>query len=107
MNFEELRRLPDHWDGEYAPRPNANAINRAETLVAKASTSSLVPCDIDADVTGGVAVCFWSNPVMVWIAMMNNGHDSMVVTHHGATGSISASPFDGDIERIRRALGIA
>lgn len=107
MNFEELRSLHDHWDGEYAPRPNADAICRAELLVTKAKMLNLVPCSVDADVIGGVAVSFWRAPFMVWIALMNNGHDSIVVTHHGTGGSISTSPFNGDVERICHALGIA
>jgi hypothetical protein len=82
--FAELSLLQDDWDGEGAARPSIEAIRRASDATTWAHGAGLVVEDIDADVLGGVGL--WVRAYAhrgartVWIACMNNGQDTAVLS---------------------------
>jgi hypothetical protein len=84
LRLAALQRAEDGWDGEGAPRPSAEAIARAFGVLNWAERAGLRVSDVDADVLGGVAV--WlkgdleANRLSAWIACMNNGHDTVVLS---------------------------
>ena len=79
-----LHGLADDWDEEGAPRPSRPALQRADSVIRWAHESGLVVTDVDADVLGGVGVWLRAHPVSparsVWIACMNNGQDTIVMS---------------------------
>lgn len=71
--------LQDNWDDEGAPRPDNDAIERAFKVLDWAESRLVEIIDVDVDVLGGVAVRLWKAPdKMLWIACMNNKHDTAV-----------------------------
>jgi hypothetical protein len=80
----KLFELEDDWDGEGAPKPSRPALQRADAVVRWAHESGLVMTDVDADVLGGVAVWLRADPMSpvrsAWIACMNNGQDTLVLS---------------------------
>jgi len=84
--LDDLRKLADDWDGEGAPRPSDEAIERAKDIVRWACDRGidLGDAEIDADVLGGVAIWIEPRPGRrAWIACMNSGHDTLVLSDDG------------------------
>lgn len=84
----ELSSLTDDWDGEGAPKPSTDAIERARAILGALEHGIDVDeVEVDADVLGGVALIVRSpQGKSVWIACMNNGKDTVVFSE-GSTVS--------------------
>jgi hypothetical protein len=85
LSFDRLARLEYDWDGDGAEIPAAQVIERARATILLAEQNSLTIGDIDPDVLGGVAILLRSTDGSreVWVAIMNNGHDSAIAsTNH-------------------------
>lgn len=78
-----LGSLQDDWDGEGAPRPSGEALERAQTVMDWAESKGLLVVDLDADVLGGVALYIKASAGadrQVWIGCMNKGGDTAVMS---------------------------
>lgn len=91
--LEGLSRLHDDWDGEGAPKPSGEAITRArEILQALEGVAEVDAIEVDADVLGGVGLLVRpGRGRSVWIACMNNGKDTVVLSEGE---SLSHAPWD-------------
>ncbi len=54
QDLKEIRKLQDNWDGEGAPIPTEEAIQRAQRIMIWALEAELSVTDLSADVMGGV-----------------------------------------------------
>ncbi len=75
----------DNWDDEGAPAPSRAAIDRAHTTLDWAEMNGVSVVGVDPDVVGGIGV-FLENPSdgsrRAWIACMNDGSDTAVLSLH-------------------------
>ena len=104
-DLNALRKLSDGWDGEGAPRPSEEALQRAAAALADLQDSPFDVYDVDADVLGGVAL--WLNAPgrtrFAWIAIMNSGRATVVLTSRPGQ-DVRAIPWDGAaIGEMKRA----
>lgn len=83
QRLTELGSLPENWDGEGAPPPTADAMERAGRILTWADANALEIADVDVDVLGGIAIWLKGAAREAWIACMNNGNDT-VVAGYGA-----------------------
>jgi len=82
--LEAMRHLVEGWDGQDAPPPNREALDYAQEIVRWALQQGLVITEVDADVLGGVAI--WmagQSGTTAWVACMNNGAKTLVLTENG------------------------
>jgi len=102
----KLSLLEDGWDDEGAPRPSLDAIRRADRALDWASQSGLMVSDVGPDVLGGVGIWLRSfsnyNARAAWIACMNNGHDTIVLSENGAV--VGHAPWDAGDDRPKATV---
>lgn len=88
-----LAHLEDNWDGEDAPKPAPDALRRAKEIATWAGAHRLAISEIDADVLGGVSVYLRGNSGRkAWIACMNTGEDTVVLSDQEVVDSTSLHP---------------
>jgi len=91
--LDDMKDLQDNWDDEGASRPADASIARAHELLRWIEEAGLHKYDVSVgpDVLGGVAV--WISrgaDTHVWIACMDNQHDTVVFQHRKG---ISSAPW--------------
>lgn len=86
--LDGLAALPDNWDGEGAVAPNAAARDAAREVLRALIDRGVTTLDVDADVTGGVAVTLYGNAAgrSVWFSCDNTGE--IVVIYSANTGAL-------------------
>jgi hypothetical protein len=99
-----LSKLQDDWDGEGAAAPSLEAMRRANAAIHWALKSGFVVTDVDADVLGGVGVVVRASPIsaagMAWIACMNDGSDTFVLSK----GTEVCGHAAWDADRAKRTI---
>lgn len=69
--IESLQQLQPDWDGDGAPAPSPEAIQRALEVVARVHR---LPDDVDPDAVGGIALWFYGDDGrMVMVGVRNDG----------------------------------
>lgn len=100
-----LGSLQDDWDGEGAPKPSGEALQRAQAVMDWAESKGLLVVDLDADVLGGVALYLRASSGadrQVWIGCMNKGGDTAVMST--STKVEDHCMFDPEAEGAERVL---
>jgi hypothetical protein len=95
--LEALKTLKRGWDGEDAPPPSKFALVRAEEALRALEGFEL---EVDADVLGGVALTGQFGARRAWIAILNEGHDTLTLR---GPPTLERFPWGPEaIERLRR-----
>lgn len=102
--LEDLRTCRDDWDDEGAPRPDSTAIDRAVAILKWADAEGLVVYDVDADVRGGVSIILQAEHRRAWIACMNGGDDTTVMSVRGQVRDHCMFSL-GSVDGRERVLG--
>lgn len=80
----QLHELLPDWDGEGAPVPSKEAINKTKDIVGWATLNNLNIDSIDPDVLGGVSIYLTGiGNRTAWIAILNHENSTIVVRVNG------------------------
>lgn len=95
LRFSELGALQHGWDADgEAPPPNAAAIANAKAMLQALIHEGARVGDIDADVMGGIALYFYADSRVLWIACYNHGAVVAVGSGEDRALAMRAGPQD-------------
>lgn len=76
----DLNQLPIPTDH---PPPSAEALVRAQEAIDRLTELQVPIEELDTDVLGGIAIHFQRPGYRAWLAIMNSGHDTLMLSRPG------------------------